>query len=43
MAKKEKRFILHSSESTAFAESRILADRKTGVNYFRHSFGGTGG
>lgn len=43
MAKKEKRFLLVHSESSAFQDSQIWVDQETGVNYLWHSSGNAGG
>ena len=43
MAKKEKRFLLVHSESTALQDTQIWVDRETGVNYLWHSYGNAGG
>ena len=43
MAKKEKRFLLLHSESSALQDSQIWVDRETGVNYLWHSTGHAGG
>lgn len=41
--KKEKRFVRVHTEGSAFEESSIWVDRKTGVSYFWHSSGQAGG
>ena len=43
MAKKEKRFLLLHSESSALQDSQIWVDRETGVNYLWHASGNAGG
>ena len=43
MAKKEKRFVRTSVESTGFEENSVWMDRETGVNYLWHSTGHAGG
>lgn len=43
MAKKEKRFVRTSVESTGFEENSVWVDRETGVNYLWHSTGHAGG
>ena len=43
MAKKEKRFVRTSVESTGFEENSVWVDRETGVNYLYHSEGYSGG
>ena len=43
MAKKEKRFVRTSVESTSFEENSVWVDRETGVNYLWHSYGNAGG
>ena len=39
MAKKEKRFVRTSVESTSFEENSVWVDRETGVNYLFRSSG----
>ena len=41
--KQEKRFVRVHTEGSAFEESSIWVDRKTGVSYFWHSSGNAGG
>lgn len=43
MAKKEQRFIEQYSQSTFATETKILVDRRTGVNYLFHHAGYAGG
>lgn len=43
MAKKEKRFVRTSVESTSFEENSVWVDRETGVNYLFRSSGYAGG
>ena len=43
MAKKEKRFVRTSVESTGFEENSVWVDRQTGVNYVFHASGNAGG
>ena len=43
MAKKEKRFVRTSVESTGFEENSVWMDRETGVNYLFHMDGYGGG
>ena len=43
MAKKEKRFVRTSVESTGFEENSVWVDRETGVNYLWHSTGHAAG
>ena len=43
MAKKEKRFVRTSVESTSFEESSVWVYRETGVNYLFRSSGYAGG
>jgi len=42
MAKKEKRFVVHS-ESMGLSQVKILMDQKTGVHYLFFSDGSAGG
>ena len=43
MAKKDNRFKVIHTESTFLADTQILVDTKTGVNYLWHSAGNAGG
>lgn len=43
MAKKDRRFIEQYSQSTFATETKILVDRRTGVNYLFHHAGYAGG
>ena len=43
MAKKDQRFIEQYSQSTFATETKILVDRRTGVNYLFHHAGYAGG
>ena len=43
MAKKEKRFVRTSVESTGFEENSVWVDRETGVNYLWQFTGHAGG
>ena len=43
MAKKDKRFVEVYSEEGAFASTKILVDKQTGVNYLFHTSGYAGG
>ena len=43
MAKKDQRFLEQYSQSTFAAETKILVDRQTGVNYLFHHAGYAGG
>lgn len=43
MAKKDKRFVKVYSEEGAFASTKILVDKQTGVNYLFHASGYAGG
>lgn len=43
MAKKDQRFIEQYSQHTLTQETKILVDRKTGVNYLFHQSGYAGG
>ena len=43
MAKKEKRFVRTSVESTGFEENSVWVDRETGVQYLFHASGNAAG
>lgn len=43
MAKKDRRFLEQYSQSAFAAETKILVDRRTGVNYLFHHAGYAGG
>ena len=43
MAKKDKRFVKGYSEEGAFASTKNLVDKQTGVNYLFHASGYAGG